>query len=88
LQAPASAAFLCPAEPRELRVQLDDRLSGGLGRGRENGLAGWPRLGLSLQACTPIAGLRFAAARANAPQLLRGLIKENVGRVGHGFSWA
>ena len=32
-----------------------------------------------------VASLRFAAARANAPQLLGGLIKEDVRGVGHGF---
>jgi hypothetical protein len=47
---------------------------------------GSARLGLIVgeQARPPVAGLSFAAARANPPQLLGGLIKEEVGKVGHG----
>jgi hypothetical protein len=52
----------------------------------EYGSAG---LGLivSQQARPLVAGLSFAAARANPPQLLRRLIKE-VGKVGHGGEFA
>ena len=47
----------------------------------------WLRLALKLETHAPVAPLSFAAARANAPQLLGGLIKEEVGEVGHGYSF-
>jgi hypothetical protein len=75
LRTPGSPAFLGAAEPRKLRVQHRDGLGRGLGQGREDRSGVWLRLGLSLQARTPVAGLSFAAACANAPQLLAGLIK-------------
>jgi hypothetical protein len=46
------------------------------------------QLGLSLLTHAPVAPLSFAAARANAPQLLGGLIKQEVGVVGHELSFA
>ncbi len=46
----------------------------------------WLRLGVRLQARTPIAGLSFAAPRADAQQLLGRLIKEEVGEVGRNVS--
>jgi hypothetical protein len=39
---------------------------------------------LGQQARPPVAGLSFAAARANPPQLLGRLVEEEVGKVGHG----
>jgi hypothetical protein len=36
----------------------------------------WLRLGLKLQTRTPVARLSFAAARANASQLLGGLVEK------------
>jgi hypothetical protein len=39
---------------------------------------------VSQQARPPVAGLSFAAARPNPPQLLGRLIEEEVGKVGHG----
>jgi hypothetical protein len=44
----------------------------------------WLRLGLKLETHASVARLSFAATRANAPQLLGGLIEKQVGEVGHG----
>jgi hypothetical protein len=54
-----------------------------LGQRMDHGSAG---LGLivSQQARPPVAGLSFAAARANPPHLLGRLIEEEVEKVGHG----
>jgi hypothetical protein len=68
-------AFLGAAQPGKLRVERRDGLGRSLGQGMEDSLGVWRRLGLSQQARTPIAGPSFAAARADAPQLLGGLIK-------------
>jgi hypothetical protein len=78
--------FLGAAEPRKLRVQRRDGLGRSLGPGREDNSGVWLRLGVRLPARTPVAGLSFAAARADAPQLLGRLIKEEVGEGGHGCS--
>jgi hypothetical protein len=45
-------------------------------------------VGWSLLPRAPVARLRFAAAGADAPQLLGGLIKKEVGVVGHECSLA
>ena len=70
-----SRVFLGAAEPRKLRVQRRDGLGRSLEHGMEDNSGVWLRLGLSLQTRTPVAGLSFAAARADAPQLLGRLIK-------------
>jgi hypothetical protein len=59
------------------------RGSGCSGIGLEYGSAG---LGLIVgqQARAPVAGLSFAVARANPPQLLGRLVEEEVGKGGHG----
>ena len=79
--------MLGAAKPRKLRVQRRDGLGSSQGQGREDNSGVWLGLGLRLQARTPVAGLRFAAARADAPQLLGRLIKEEVGEGGHGCSF-
>jgi hypothetical protein len=43
----------------------------------------WWHLGGSLLTGAPVARLSFAATGADAPQLLGGLMKEEVGGVGH-----
>jgi len=53
--------LLGAAEPRKLRVQRRDGLGRSLGQGMEDNSGVWLRLGLRLQARTPVAGLSFAA---------------------------
>jgi hypothetical protein len=87
LRTPESRWFLGAAEPRKLCIERRDGLRRSLGPGMEEGSGMRLRRGLSLQARTPVAGLSFAAAGADAPHLLGGLIKEEVGEVGHGYSF-
>jgi len=82
------AAFLGSAEPWKLSFQNPAGLGRGLGQRRDSGSGLWGQLGLRLLTGAPVARLRFAAAGADAPQLLGGLIKEEVGVVGHGCSFA
>jgi hypothetical protein len=82
-----SREFLGAAEPGKLRVQRRDGLGRRLGPGMADNSGVWLLLGVRLQARTPVAGLSFATARADAPPLLGRLIKgEEVGEGGHGLS--
>jgi len=72
------------AEPWKLSIQNPAGLGGSLGQRSDYGYGLWWQLGLSLLTRAPVARLSFAAARANAAQLLGRLIKEEVGEGGHG----
>src|SRR6202521_3908925 len=74
-----SPVLLGAAQPRKLRVQRRDGLGRSRGPERKDNFGVWLRRGLSLQARPPVAGLSFAAAGADAPQLLGRLIKQEVG---------
>src|ERR1039458_457952 len=87
LKALGRQAFLGGAEQRKLCIQNHDGFGRRLGQWIDGGYHRWSRLGLSLslQTGSPVARPSFAAAGAHPPQLVGGLIKEDVGAVGHGF---
>jgi hypothetical protein len=69
-----------------LSIQNSAGLGRSLGQGSDSDWGLWGQLGLSPLTRAAVARLRFAAAGADAPQLLGGLIKKEVRVVGHGCS--
>ena len=73
------------AQPGKLRIQGRDRFGGGF-QGRNGMLDGLQRsvpLGAQGSAVAPVGS---SAARSNAAQILGGLVKQDMGVVGHGVS--
>jgi hypothetical protein len=79
----AGTSPFSPAQPRELCVQRGDGISRAFS-GRHTQLDGFGGRGRARAACSLVPAACPTAARADAAQLLGGLIKEDVGVVGHG----